>query len=64
MKVLLDTPTLIWYAEGVDKLSLKAKSGIEDLKSNKFISIVSQWEIVIKSSLNKIELKQSFKEII
>lgn len=63
MKVLLDTHILIWFAEGIDKLSLKAKSAIEDLDNERFVSIVSLWEIVIKTSLNKIELKQSFKEI-
>lgn len=63
MKVLLDTHALIWFAEGADKLSLKAKSEIEDLKNDKLLSICSLWEIVIKSSLNKIELKKTFKEI-
>lgn len=63
MKVLLDTHALIWFVEGVDKLSLKAKLTIEDLENTRLVSIASLWEIVIKSSLNKIEMKKSFEEI-
>ncbi len=63
MQILLDTHILIWFAKGIDKLSPKAKTTIENLSNQRFVSIVSLWEIVIKSSLNKIELKQSFKEI-
>lgn len=63
MKVLLDTHTLIWYTEGADRLSFEAKSKINDPDNNKFVSIASLWEIVIKSSLNKLELKRSFSDI-
>ncbi|MEX8547362.1 MAG: type II toxin-antitoxin system VapC family toxin [Mucilaginibacter sp.] len=63
MKVLLDTHALIWFVEGVNRLSLKAKLTIEDLENVRFVSIASLWEIVIKSSLNKIEMKKSFEEI-
>jgi len=64
MKVLFDTHTLIWFIEGIDKLSLKAKSEIENLNNERFVSTVSLWEIAIKSSRNKLELKKTFKEII
>lgn len=63
MKVLLDTNALIWFAEGNNRLSIKAKSEIEDLDNKRFVSTVSLWEIAIKSSINKLELKKSFKEI-
>jgi len=63
MKVLLDTHVLIWFAEGSDKLSEKAKSEIDNPNNFKFISIASLWEIVIKSSRQKLELKKSFVEI-
>jgi PIN domain nuclease of toxin-antitoxin system len=64
MKVLLDTHTLIWFTEGSDRLSLRSKIEIEDLANERFISTVSLWEIVIKSSLDKLELKKSFGEIL
>jgi len=63
MKVLLDTHTLIWFTEGSERLSTKAKSAIGDINNIKFISIVSLWEIVIKSSSNKLEFKQSLIEV-
>jgi PIN domain nuclease of toxin-antitoxin system len=64
MNLLLDTHTLIWYTEGSDRLSSSAKSEIRNPANIKFISIASLWEIVIKSSRSKLELKQSFVEII
>lgn len=63
MELLLDTHALIWFAEGDDKLSPKAKSAIETLSSNRFVSIVSVWEIVIKSNLNKLNFKKSIPDI-
>lgn len=63
MKVLLDTHALIWFIEGDSKLSLTAKSEIENLNNERFVSTVSLWEIVIKSSRDKLELKKSFKEL-
>lgn len=63
MKVLLDTHALIWFIEGDSKLSLTAKSEIENLNNERFVSTVSLWEIVIKSSRDKLELKKSFKDL-
>ena len=63
MKILFDTHTLIWFIEGNNKLSSKAKSTIEDLNNKRFVSTISLWEIVIKTSRDKLELKQSFKEL-
>ncbi|MES2108267.1 MAG: type II toxin-antitoxin system VapC family toxin [Bacteroidota bacterium] len=63
MKVLLDTHALIWYTEGSDKLSVAAKLEIDNPNNSKFISIGSLWEIVIKSSQNKLELIKSFDDI-
>ena len=64
MKILLDTHALIWFVEGTNKLSSKAKAEIENLNNERFVSIASLWEIAIKSSRNKLELKKTFKETI
>ena len=64
MGILLDTHAFIWYIEGNERLSLAARSEIINAQNDKFISIASLWEIVIKISKNKLELKQSFSEII
>jgi len=63
MKLLLDTHTLIWYAEGINKLSTKARVELENSDNIKFVSVVSLWEIVVKANSNKIEFKQTFKEV-
>lgn len=63
MKILLDTHILIWFAEGIDKLSTSTKLVIEDINNQRFVSIVSLWEIIIKTSLKKTEFKHTLKEI-
>lgn len=63
MKLLLDTHALIWYAEGINKLSTKAQVELENPDNIKFVSVVSLWEIVVKANSNKIEFKQTFKEV-
>jgi len=63
MNLLLDTHALIWFTEGSDKLSSKAKQEISKSSNSKFISIVSLWEIAIKVSKNKLEIKQTFQEL-
>jgi PIN domain nuclease of toxin-antitoxin system len=64
MKVLLDTHALIWFAEGNNRLSISAKAEIDNINNDKYISIVSLWEIIIKSGKEKLELpKKSFIEL-
>ncbi len=63
MNYLLDTHTLIWFLNGDKNLSLKARKAIESTASANFVSIVSLWEIAIKISLDRLELKSSFEKI-
>lgn len=60
---LLDTHTLIWYLNGSDELSEKAKAAIETENTVNFVSIVSLWEIAIKIGLGKLHLNTSFSYI-
>ncbi len=56
-KNLLDTQTFIWFLNGDKELSKVARELItKELVSN-FVSIASIWEIAIKTSINKLELK-------
>jgi PIN domain nuclease of toxin-antitoxin system len=64
MKLLLDTHALIWFLEGSSTLSLTAKNAILNQNNAKYISIVSIWEVVIKLSLGKIDLKMSLEDFI
>ena len=59
MKLLLDTHSFIFFVNGDDQLSEKAKAAILDSDILKFLSIAAVWEIAIKVSLNKLELTKS-----
>lgn len=63
MENLLDAHTLIWFINGDEDLSEEAKNKIETAGAINYVSIASLWEIAIKISLRKIELKTPFAEI-
>lgn len=64
MNNLLDTHTFIWFIEGDAQLSEKARKAIEKKDAENFVSIASLWEISIKISLGKLELKTPFPKIL
>jgi len=64
MNYLADTHTLIWYLEGNPKLSEKAENTIKDDNNNVYVSVVSFWEMAIKSSVGKLKLPESLHSII
>lgn len=57
MNYLLDTHTLIWSILDTNKLSIKSKGLIEDPKNLIVVSPINFWEISLKYSLGKLELK-------
>lgn len=59
--ILLDTCALIWSIFETEKLSSAARNAI--LNNPCTISIVSLWEIAIKTGLGKLELSKSISEI-
>ena len=64
MKLLLDTHAFIWFVENDANLPIKLKTQIEDTDNEIFISIVSLWEIAIKTSLGKLEMAIDLPTII
>lgn len=60
---LLDTHALIWFINGDQNLSSVAKNTITAEETINFVSIASLWEIAIKLSLGKLELKTPFAEL-
>ena len=62
--ILIDTQSFIWFVENDPKLPASVRRVMEDEKYNLFISIASLWEIVIKSSLGKLELKKDISHVI
>jgi len=63
MKFLLDTNIFLWFLNGEKKLLKKHKEIIENAENEIFLSIASIWEIAIKDSLGKVELKYDFNLI-
>lgn len=63
MKTLVDTHALIWYITNDKKLPSRSKLIIEDPSSSCFVSIASLWEMGIKNSLGKLELKAGLERI-
>jgi PIN domain nuclease of toxin-antitoxin system len=57
MKLLLDTHTILWFLGDVEKLSEAALSAILDPENEKYVSIASAWELVIKISLGKLSFE-------
>jgi len=67
MNLQLDTHTLIWFLEGDANLSAAAKEQIENCANTSFVSLATFWEIAIKVSLKKLEMKtplQHLKQLI
>ena len=64
MRLLLDTHIFIWLIEGDPNLSQTARQAIEDENNTLHLSIVSLWEITIKTSLGKLELAIPLEQIV
>lgn len=60
MKLLLDTHTLLWHAEGDPQMSVMATALLIDPANELFLSIASVWEIAIKTGLKKLTLSVSY----
>jgi PIN domain nuclease of toxin-antitoxin system len=61
-RVLLDTHAYLWFAFDDPRLSRKACKVIEDSTVEKFLSVASLWEMVIKISLSKLTLGMGFDQ--
>ncbi len=62
MNYLIDTNVLLVYLEGGQLLNTDMIRKIESEDNNIYVSAVSLWEIAIKSSLGKVQLKRGFDE--
>jgi PIN domain nuclease of toxin-antitoxin system len=56
MKLLLETHSFLWWDNEPNKLSTAALAAIVDPANSVYLSVVSVWEIVIKSSIGKLTL--------
>ncbi len=55
MNYLLDTHTFLWWVNNDKQLSSTSESIIREGSNRIFISLASQWEIGIKTSINRLE---------
>ena len=63
MNLLLDTHAFLWFIAGDERLSRTARSAIEVIENDCFVSAASLWEIAIKTSLRRLTLPKPFKEV-
>ena len=63
MQILLDTHALIWFVNGEKYLPDSVGKVIPDINNKCFVSVGSLWEIAVKLSLEKLELKSDFKTL-
>ena len=64
MRLLLDTHTFLWFVNGDSKLSLQARTLIEDITNERLLSIASIWEMAIKASTNRLRFASPFDTFI
>lgn len=63
MKILLDTHAFIWWDSEPERLSADVLALLLQPDTVRVVSVVSLWEIQIKSQLGKLTLNQSLEDI-
>ena len=63
MKYLLDTCAFLWFVEDNPRLSVDARAIMADDDNELGVSIITFWEMAIKSSLGKLSLPASLREM-
>ncbi len=64
MTYLLDTSSFLWFVSDYRRLSTNARERLQDAGNTVHLSLVSVWEIAIKSNIGKLELPFPFEEFI
>ena len=54
MKLLLDTHIFLWLVNNDSRLSTKHRQAIQNPNNEKFLSVVSMWECIIKYQVGKL----------
>ncbi len=64
MKLLLDTHTFIWWDSEPSQLSERILTMCQDNSNTLFLSVVTVWEMQIKSQLRKLKLNLPLADLI
>jgi PIN domain nuclease of toxin-antitoxin system len=62
MKLLLDTHTVIWFINKNARLPRRIRDMLDDDFNDVYVSVVSLWEISIKSRLGKLDFDHSLPD--
>ena len=64
MGYLLDTHTFLWWVEDAPELSRSARELISEPQNLCFLSLVSSWEMAIKTSIGKLKLTRPVRDYV
>ena len=64
MRFLLDTCTFLWLNADPSKVPLRIRELFSDLENERFLSVVSVWEIALKSGTGRLQLPEPTAEYI
>ena len=64
MKVLLDTHAFLWWDAEPKRLSAQAVAAIQNSDNAVVVSVVSVWEMQIKSQLGKLTLRVPLERLV
>lgn len=56
MRLLLDTHIFLWFTSGDARLPVDWRDSIRDAGNEVYLSVVSEWEAVVKNVLGKLPL--------
>jgi PIN domain nuclease of toxin-antitoxin system len=62
-KLMLDMHVLLWTIGNSDKLSPQVAEDLSNRENEVFVSAISLWEIVLKQSIEKLELNFAIEDI-
>jgi PIN domain nuclease of toxin-antitoxin system len=64
MRLLFDTHAFIWWDSDPGRLSPTALSALRDPANEVYLSVVSAWEMVIKTQLGKLSLRVPLADVV
>ena len=64
MKLLLDSHAFLWAIQSPEELSDAAREALSDTSNELLLSLVTIWELQIKSDLGKLVLAKPLRELV
>src|SRR5438105_1435537 len=64
MRLLLDSHAMIYSLDDVTQLGLHARGCLESSESSVWFSLISLWELAIKSSTGKLKLSSTLNQMV